>query len=109
MSKATEHQLRELGFGYRAGFIVSSVKMIQDKGGYKWLDGLRGQPLEKVREELITLKGVGNKVADCVALFSLDCDGCVPVDTHVFQIAQKLGYIKGLKKQTNLSEKLYLE
>jgi len=87
MSKATEQQLRQLGFGYRAGFIVASVKMIQEKGGQKWLDDLRGQPLDKVRSELIQLKGVGNKVADCIALFSLDCDGCVPVDTHVFQIA----------------------
>ncbi len=73
-----------MGFGYRAKFIVASVKMIHDKGGYKWLEGLRGQQLDKVREELTSLMGVGNKVADCVALFSLDCAGSVPVDTHVF-------------------------
>ena len=33
------------------------------------------------------LTGVGPKVADCIALFSLDQVGCVPVDTHVIQIA----------------------
>ena len=109
MSKATEQQLKELGFGYRAGFIVASVKMIQEKGGQKWLNELRGQPLDKVRQELIQLKGVGNKVADCISLFSLDCDDCVPVDTHVFQIAQKLGYIKGIGKSTSLTEKLYIQ
>jgi N-glycosylase/DNA lyase len=32
----------------------------------------------------MTLKGVGNKVADCIALFSLDCHDIIPVDTHVF-------------------------
>ncbi len=52
--------------------------------------------------------GVGNKVADCIALFSLDCSGTVPVDTHVFQIAQKLGYVKGLSKTATLNEKLYI-
>jgi len=31
--------------------------------------------------------GVGRKVADCVALFSLDQAGAVPVDVHVWQIA----------------------
>ena len=95
---ATEAQLRQLGFGYRAKFIVASVNMIDEKGGHKWLESLRGQPLEKVREELTSLMGVGNKVADCISLFSLDCAGSVPVDTHVFQIAQKLGYVKGMTK-----------
>ena len=33
------------------------------------------------------LTGVGPKVADCIALFSLDQTDCVPVDTHVIQIA----------------------
>lgn len=61
--------------------------MIEEKGGDKWFESLRGKPLEKVRAELVTLMGVGNKVADCIALFSLDCADSVPVDTHVFQIA----------------------
>ena len=33
--------------------------------------------------------GVGMKVADCVALFSLDQPATVPVDTHVWQIARR--------------------
>lgn len=36
--------------------------------------------------ELLSLKGVGPKVADCVALFSLDCHDVVPIDTHMWQI-----------------------
>lgn len=35
------------------------------------------------QEALVSLPGVGRKVADCVALFSLDQMGAVPVDVHV--------------------------
>ena len=83
----TEEKLRALGYGYRANYIVAAVKMIKEKGGSEWLTGLRKLPLDEVRTELTTLKGVGRKVADCVALFSMDKAGTIPVDTHVFQIA----------------------
>ena len=58
MEKVTEAQLRDLGFGYRAGYIVSSVKMIKENGGETWLEGLRDLPndedkIQKVRESLI--------------------------------------------------------
>ena len=33
------------------------------------------------------MPGVGKKVADCVALFSLDQVEAIPVDTHVWDIA----------------------
>ena len=32
---------------------------------------------------------MGPKVADCVALFSLDQSACIPVDTHVWRIARR--------------------
>jgi hypothetical protein len=43
----------------------------------------------------LKLSGVGQKVADCVSLFSLDKLDLVPVDTHVYQIAQR--YMPSLK------------
>ena len=61
--------------------------MIEEKGGKGWLEGLKGQSNDKIRQELTSLMGVGNKVADCIALFSLDSHSSIPVDTHVFQIA----------------------
>ncbi|CDW77996.1 n-glycosylase dna lyase-like [Stylonychia lemnae] len=109
LQTATEKQLRELMFGYRAKYLVAISKQIVDKGGQNWLESLRGQPNEKIREELTSLPGIGSKVADCIALFSLDCANSIPVDTHVFQIALKLGYVKGLKKDSSLNNKLYLQ
>ena len=80
----SEQQLRDLGFGYRAKYVVKSCQQIDLKGGEKYLLGLRSAKLEECRNELQDLMGVGNKVADCIALFSLDKADCVPVDTHVF-------------------------
>eukprot|EP00347_Sterkiella_histriomuscorum_P018548 403345092 len=109
MSQVSEKELRDLKFGYRAKYLVANAKMMNEKGGKQWLESLRGKSNEEVREQLITLNGIGNKVADCIALFSLDCANSIPVDTHVFQIAQKLGYVQGMKKDANLNQKLYMQ
>jgi N-glycosylase/DNA lyase len=51
--------------------------------------------------------GVGNKVADCITLFSLDKPQCIPVDTHVFQIAKRFKFTSN--KNDNLNDKIYHE
>ena len=58
--------------------------MIEENGGVKWLDDQRYKEPESIKKELLNLKGVGNKVADCITLFSMDCPSFVPVDTHVY-------------------------
>ena len=45
---------------------------------------------EAARKELLSIKGVGPKTADCVLLFSCGRD-VIPVDTHVFRISKRLG------------------
>ncbi|VFQ92384.1 unnamed protein product [Cuscuta campestris] len=91
LSKVSEAELREAGFGYRAKYITGTVKELQSKpgGGCQWLASLRGRELNEVVDGLCTLPGVGPKVAACVALFSLDQHHAIPVDTHVWQIATR--------------------
>jgi len=84
-----EDKLRSLGFGYRAKFITSSARSIVDKGGEDWLLSLRGESYKDAKAALMSLCGVGAKVADCVCLMSLDKNGAVPVDTHVLQIVKR--------------------
>lgn len=100
--KAEAH-LRELGFGYRAKYLHVTAMMITQKDHAHWLDGLRnpespvlghkvssaGEMLpggregyRKAHEQLLTLQGVGPKVADCVCLMGLGWGEAVPVDTH---------------------------
>ena len=74
-----------LGLGYRAGYMVDAVKFIE-KEGIDWLKNHRKMSHKEVQNSLVKIKGVGKKVADCVALFSLDQNMSVPVDTHVWYL-----------------------
>ena len=73
-----ETDLRNLGFGYRAKFIESSLASLRARFGSSPGDiesGLRQWRLvdaDEVRNNLLELKGIGPKVADCVMLMSLD-------------------------------------
>ncbi|PSK60526.1 N-glycosylase/DNA lyase [Elsinoe australis] len=121
-----EQKLRELGFGYRAKYLHKTACLLSEKEE-GWLDGLRNpespvlgiQPqsagkwaaegregYRTAHEELLTLQGVGPKVADCVCLFGLGWGEAVPVDTHVWQIAQK-DYRFGKGKHSSLTKATY--
>ena len=88
LAAATEEELRGLGLGYRASYVRGSAQLVESRGA-AWLKGLRAEAHDPaaVRDALCTLPGVGPKVADCVALFSLDATAAIPVDIHVWQIA----------------------
>ena len=49
-------------------------------------------PLEEARAWLASLHGVGPKTAACVLMFALG-QPAMPVDTHVFRVAMRLGLI----------------
>lgn len=53
---------------------------------------LRDLPLEQAREWLRSLPAVGPKTAACVLLFGLGRPG-LPVDTHVYRVALRLGLV----------------
>lgn len=77
LSEVSEEELRELGVGYRAKYIVESLKILEDFD-HSDLDGME---YEEAREQMKELYGVGNKVADCVLLFSKDFTEATPLDT----------------------------
>lgn len=88
LAAASEASLRALGVGYRAAFISGTASAVEAAGGEASLLRLRsGVPREEVQAALLAFPGVGQKVADCVALFSLDQADALPVDTHVWAIA----------------------
>ena len=89
--KATDEILRDAcGMGYRSKYIITTMEILDKLGGEQYLHDLRkdDDPLE-VQSKLCQFCGVGPKVADCVALFSLRQVNAIPVDVHVWNIARR--------------------
>jgi N-glycosylase/DNA lyase len=90
LSSMTEDDLRAIGLGYRAKYMVETRDLLIKCGGRDYLLNLRAESdPQKVQDELVQFSGVGRKVADCIALFSLDSDDAIPVDVHVQHIASR--------------------
>lgn len=68
--------------------ILSVVRLITSEKFKPEL--LFGRPYQEIIRILIQFKGIGRKIADCVALFSLDKLEAVPLDVHVKRITEKL-------------------
>lgn len=81
LARADEAELREkTRCGYRAAYLIRAAQMIED--GFD-LEALRRADAEDARRALMTLPGVGGKVADCVLLFGLGHASAFPVDVWV--------------------------
>ena len=80
LASADPDELRSLKVDYRAPFIKGTAQRILD--GFP-LDDLRNMSYEDAHAQLITLPGVGDKVADCVLLFGCGHASAFPVDVWV--------------------------
>ena len=89
LAEASLPHLTWLGLGYRAAYVKETAEAVMAQGGAIWLRGLRQRSYAEAKAALVALPGVGEKIADCVCLFSLDKDEAIPVDTHIRQIAQR--------------------
>lgn len=79
LAMAGEYALREAGAGYRASYMFSTAKMVAD-GFSLDLDDLE---YEAALHHLMMLPGVGEKVADCILLFSSRHTCAFPVDVWI--------------------------
>ena len=85
MARTTPEELypmvKSCGFKSKAANIVAACrKIMEDYGGQ----------VPDTMEELTTLPGVGRKTANVVLAFAFGQDA-IPVDTHVFRVANRLG------------------
>lgn len=93
LKDVTVEEYRSLGLGFRDIRLYETTKMILEKEVD--LEELQNNPNTiEVREKLLTLSGVGPKVADCILLFSsLKRFEVFPIDVWVRRVMNDL-YIK---------------
>ena len=70
--------LAVLRAGFRARYIIDAARKCSD--GRVDLERLRDAPIDEARRELMTITGVGNKVADCTMLYGLHKMEAFPID-----------------------------
>ncbi len=87
LAGVSEERLRERGLGFRARRVVEVARQIATDADSP-LTALRSAPYSEAKQFLCSFPGIGEKIADCICLFSLDKDGATPVDTHIWRIAR---------------------
>lgn len=84
IASLTEEDIRTLGVGYRAPYILKAAQAVAsgeiDAASLEKLD------TASAREKLLTLYGVGDKVCDCVLLFSLGKYDLFPSDVWIKRV-----------------------
>ena len=103
LSKATVEDLRDLGLGFRDVRVYNTThKILEKQVNLKEL--YQEKDTQKVRNILLTLDGVGPKVADCILLFStLKRFDVFPIDVWVRRVMNEL-YIKN-EDETKVNKK----
>ena len=81
LAARTEAELRDRKLGYRAPYVKRTAKMVAD--GETHPNEAVGLEYEDAREHLTQFVGVGDKIADCVLLFSLGYLESIPLDTWI--------------------------
>lgn len=92
LAQAAESELRECKLGFRAPYLLATARKLRDREVD--LAAVHGLALEQAREQLITLPGVGAKIADCVLLFAYDFPQAFPVDVWIMRALRELYFPK---------------
>jgi len=93
--KATVKDFTDCGAGFRDKYIKEAAEYCAHNMD---LHKLPSNNYVKLKERLMEIKGVGEKVADCIALMGYGNLEAFPIDVHVKRSMEKL-YFKGKKKK----------
>ena len=108
LAAASTKQLLDCRLGFRAKYVRDAAKMV-DSGRLDF-EALKKMDYQTSLEKLRTIYGIGNKIADCILLFSLDKLEAFPIDRWSQRILLK--YYSKIFNDINekpLTEKKYEE
>lgn len=77
-----EDFFKKMGAGYRASYLYKVLRQITPKK----LEEMKVLPTQELQNQLISLSGIGPKVADCIMLFGFHKGDVFPVDTWIHQM-----------------------
>ena len=83
LKAATEDELRAIGTGFRAPFIIDAVEKADI------LDTLDSLSFDEAMEKLQTIKGIGPKVASCILIFSYQRREGFPMDVWMKKVMKE--------------------
>lgn len=92
LSRATEDMLKECKVGFRAAYILDACHKVLN--GEVILNDLYIMEREEAKEKLMTIKGVGPKIADCILLFAYGKTGAFPTDVWIKRVMEGV-YFEG--------------
>ena len=98
LAEAGEADLRRLKLGFRAPYVHRAAVAVLERR--LDLDHLVRAPYDETKAELMALRGIGDKIADCIALMSLEKLEAFPIDVWVRR-ALADWYFPGQKTPTN--------
>ncbi len=90
-----EAELRGCLLGFRARYIHETAQFIAAHPG--WLEETEALPYAEAKARLISLPGVGEKVADCVLLFGAGKLEAFPVDVWILKTMERRYGLEGWK------------
>lgn len=93
LANASEEDFKELKTGFRAPYIMDAIR--RNMEGQFDINELKSMDYDSCIKELMTIKGVGEKVANCVSLFGLGKKEAFPVDVWIKRIMETM-YFDGV-------------
>lgn len=88
LAKASVEDLRRLNLGFRDKYVYNAAQLINDKKMN--LEEICKMSYKDAKKELKKFDGVGDKVADCILLFSMKKKEAFPVDTWIKKVMANL-------------------
>lgn len=97
LAAVSPEEIAECRVGYRAPYIVKTAQMVCNN---KILYNIKNLSVREAEEYLLSLSGVGPKVAHCIMLFSMKKYDSFPVDVWVQRVMKELYGLKTQKETT---------
>ncbi|MCL5117333.1 MAG: hypothetical protein M1124_00705 [Candidatus Marsarchaeota archaeon] len=88
---ATESDFKAAGLGFRSRYMLHAIEYCTDNLDLRML---RNKDSIEIKQELMEIRGVGDKIADCVALMGYGKLDAFPIDVWIKRALEKV-YFKG--------------